>query len=141
MKAEQLKALVSYRLEQSEETLREAEILLNETALRGTINRAYYAMFYAVLALLATKQIGTSKHSAIIASFDREYVKTGTFPREMSRSLHLAFDRRQTHDYGEIIEIDRQVAEEALAGARTFVRSVEDYLRLTGYLLSQPGVV
>jgi uncharacterized protein (UPF0332 family) len=59
----------------------------------------------------------------------------------MSRSLHLAFDRRQTHDYGEIIEIDRQVAEEALAGARTFVRSVEDYLRLTGHLVAQQGVV
>ena len=63
MKPEQLEALLRYRIEQAHDTLREAEILLNAAALRGTINRAYYAMFYALLALLATKQLGTSKHS------------------------------------------------------------------------------
>ena len=63
MKPEQLEDLLHYRMEQAHETLREAEILLNESALRGTINRAYYAMFYALLALLATKRLGTSKHS------------------------------------------------------------------------------
>lgn len=131
MKPEQLTALVGYRLEQAHATLREAEILLNESALRGAINRTYYAMFYAVLALLATKRIGTSKHSAIIAAFDREFVKTGVFARELSRSLHLAFDRRQTHDYGEMIPIDRQTAEETLANARSFVSQVEAYLRPT----------
>ena len=81
-----------------------------------------------MLALLATKSIGTSKHSAIIAAFDREFVKTGVFRRELSRSLHLAFDRRQTHDYGEMIQIDRQITEEALVDARTFVLQVEAYL-------------
>jgi uncharacterized protein (UPF0332 family) len=128
VRPEQLAALIDYRLEQANETLREAEILLKESALRGAVNRAYYAMFYAVLALLATKSIGTSKHSAIIAAFDREFVKTGVFGRELSRSLHLAFDRRQTHDYGEMIQIDRQITDEALVNARTFVLQVEAYL-------------
>ena len=89
MKPEQLEDLLFYRIEQARETLREAEILLNESALRGAINRAYYAMFYALLALLATKQLGTSKHSGALALFDREFVKAGVFPRELSRSLHL----------------------------------------------------
>ena len=134
MKPDQLAALISYRLEQANETLREAEILLQESALRGAINRAYYAMFYAVLALLATKRIGTSKHSAIIAAFDREFVKTGVFARELSRSLHLAFDRRQTHDYGEMIQIDHQTAEETLMSAKIFVLKIETYLRSSEYL-------
>ena len=73
MKPEQLEALLRYRIEQAHDTLREAEILLNAAALRGTINRAYYAMFYALLALLATKQLGTSKHSGAISLFDREF--------------------------------------------------------------------
>jgi len=89
-------------------------------------------MFYAVLALLATKSIGTSKHSAIIAAFDREFVKTGVFARGLSKSLHLAFDRRQTHDYGEMIQIDRQITDEALANARTFVSQVEACLHESG---------
>jgi uncharacterized protein (UPF0332 family) len=133
MKPEQLEGLLRYRLEQAHETLREAEILLGESALRGVVNRAYYAMFYALLALLATRQLGTSRHSGALALFDREFVKTGVFSREISRSLHLAFDRRQEHDYGEIVLVSSPIAEEALTDARTFVAAVEAYLRSAGY--------
>jgi len=139
MKPEQLEALLRYRMEQAHDTLREAEILLTAAALRGTINRAYYAMFYALLALLATKQLGTSKHSGAISLFDREFVKTGVFPRELSRSLHLAFDRRQTHDYGEMVEIDQQIAEETLAEAKSFVAAIESHLRSIGHLTTIQG--
>lgn len=69
-----------------------------------------------------------------LALFDREFVKTGLFPRELSRALHLAFDRRQTHDYGEMAEVDRQIAEETLADARGFVAAIESYLRSAGHL-------
>lgn len=134
MKPEQLEDLLCYRMEQAHETLQEAEILLNASTLRGAVNRAYYAMFYALLALLATKQLGTSKHSGALALFDREFVKTGVFPRELSRSLHLAFDRRQTHDYGEMTQVSRQIAEETLTDAQTFVAAVESYLRSVGHL-------
>ncbi len=134
MKPDQLKALLCYRMEQARESLREAEILMRESALRGAINRAYYAMFYALLALLATRQLGTSKHSGALALFDREFVRTSVFPREFSRSLHLAFDRRQTHDYGEMVPVTREIAEESLADARKFVDAVETYLISVGHL-------
>jgi uncharacterized protein (UPF0332 family) len=45
---------LQYRPEQAGETLREAEISLNEEALCGAINRFYYVMFYVLLALLTT---------------------------------------------------------------------------------------
>jgi len=72
---EQLKTLIKYRLDQSYETLKESEILLKKNAFRGAINRAYYAMFYSVLALLSVKKLGTSKHSGAISLFDKEFVK------------------------------------------------------------------
>lgn len=134
MKAQQLDALLRYRMEQARETLREAEILLGEEAWRGTVNRAYYAMFYALLALLATQQLAPSRHSGAISLFDREFVKAGPFPRRLSRSLHLAFERRQTHDYGELVPITGEIAAESLADARTFVDAVESHLRSIGYL-------
>jgi len=139
MKPEQLEDLLRYRMEQAHETLQEAEILLKESALRGTINRAYYAMFYALLALLATKRLGTSRHSGALALFDREFVKTGVFPRELSRSLHLAFDRRQAHDYGEMVRVNRQVAEGILMDAKTFVSAIESHLRSVGHLAADVG--
>ncbi len=134
MSKNQLAALLKYRIQQANETFHEAEILFNQSAYRGTINRAYYAMFYSVQALLATKKLGTSKHSGVISLFDREFVKTGLFTRDLSRSLRLAFDHRQTHDYGELIEIDEEVAQETLNDAKAFISAVESYLRSTGYL-------
>ena len=134
MKPEQLEDLLRYRMEQAHETLREAKILLGEAALRGTVNRAYYGMLYALLALLATRQLGTSKHSGAISLFDREFVKTGLFPRELSRALYLAFGRRQEHDYGEMIPLAREIAEETLQDARMFVIAIETHLRAAGHL-------
>jgi uncharacterized protein (UPF0332 family) len=133
MKPEQLEALLHYRLQQAHETLRESDILLSENALRGTVNRAYYAMFYALLALLATRQLGTSKHSGALSLFDREFVKTGLFPRDLSRSLRLAFNLRQTHDYGEMVEIDLPNARQTLSNAREFVDAVETFLVSAGH--------
>lgn len=50
----QLADLLRYRIAEAHETLREAQVLLDADALRGATNRAYYAMVYAILALLAT---------------------------------------------------------------------------------------
>jgi uncharacterized protein len=120
LKPDQLGEILRYRLDQAYETLREAEILLGESALRGAINRAYYAMFYALLALLATKQLGTSKHSGALRLFDREFVKPGLFPRELSRSLRLAFNLRQMQDYKEVADVDLVTAETTLIEASDF---------------------
>jgi len=134
MNPDQLRELLRYRMEQAGETLREAEVLDDAHAYRGAINRAYYAMFYAVLALLATKQQGSSKHSGAIALFDREFVKTGVIPTSFSRALHLAFDRRQVHDYGELVEVDPETSTTAIADARAFVAAVFDALKNEGLL-------
>jgi len=132
----QLEDLLRYRIQQAHETLREAQILLDQSALRGVVNRAYYAMFYSLLALLAVRQLGTSKHTGALALFDREFAKTGAFPRQLSRSLHLAFDRRQTYDYGEMAQVTPQIANQAIAEAKVFVAAAESHLRSLGHLAS-----
>ncbi len=40
----------------------QAEALYNIQQYNGVVNRGYYAMFYAALAILLTKELGTSKH-------------------------------------------------------------------------------
>ncbi|MBE9063552.1 HEPN domain-containing protein [cf. Phormidesmis sp. LEGE 11477] len=77
----QLQLLVRYRLAEAKETIEEAKLLLEYIAFRGSINRSYYAMLYALLGLLATRGLGTSKHSGVISLFDREFVKTGLLQR------------------------------------------------------------
>ena len=70
------------RMKQAHETLNEANALFEQDFWRGTINRAYYAMFYAVLALAAAKGVVISKHTHAISFLDKEFIKKGVFPRK-----------------------------------------------------------
>lgn len=56
MTTEKVKALVQYRLEQADESIEAASILFHKGILRRSVNNAYYAMFYGVMALLAIKK-------------------------------------------------------------------------------------
>ncbi len=132
MSDDPVRALVRYRLKQAAETLTEAEILQDARSYRGAVNRAYDAMFSALIGLLATEQLSSSKHSGAIALFDRAFVKTGKFAPESSRALHLAFRRRQQHDYGETARPDLAIATESIAEARRFVTAIQDYLAKQG---------
>ena len=109
--------------------MKEAEVLFEQDLWRGTINRSYYAMFYAVLALAASRNVAISKHTHAIAFLDKEFIKTGIFSKELSRALHIGFDERQTSDYGEIWDIAHTEAEQALSEARAFVETIANYLK------------
>ncbi|PIV26553.1 MAG: hypothetical protein COS37_05795 [Anaerolineae bacterium CG03_land_8_20_14_0_80_58_20] len=129
MMDEEKQQVIRQRMEEARETLVEAKTLLDRDLRRGTINRSYYAMFYAVLALAASKGLAISKHTHAIAFFDKEFVRKGIFPKEFSGYLHFGFEERQTRDYGEIWEIDRPDAETTLLEAEKFVDVVENYLK------------
>ena len=131
--------LIQYRLAQSEETLKEAQLLLKAGHLRGAINRAYYAMFYAVQALLLGKDLQTSKHTGALSLFDQEFVKTGEFDKNYSSWLHELFDFRQEADYGPMVQISLEEASQVLKNSETFVFKVKSYI-LGGDAKSLSGI-
>jgi len=127
MTVDHTRTLVQYRLKQAEETLR-ASTLLMEHRLDGVMNRSYYAMFYAVLALLALRQLETSKHAGAISLFDREFVHTGVFPRDLSRWLHQAFRQRLAADDAPLNTVTDAEVQQVLDEASQFVAQVKAYL-------------
>jgi uncharacterized protein (UPF0332 family) len=95
------------------------------------VNRAYYAMFYAANALLATKGLERSKHSGVIAAFREQFVKTGIIEVKLSRFFGETMDERHTADY-ELEPLDFDTASRNLAHAAEFVTQIEHYLRQDG---------
>ncbi len=123
-------ALIEYRMERARQTLNAAKLLDKQSADPASIvNRAYYAIFYAALAMLATVGEETSKHSGVMALFDRHFIKTGVLPKEMGKFLHTAFDIRQTADYEDKAEISQEMSHQILEFAKEFVRSIEKKLQ------------
>ena len=126
---EELRSLIQYRLTEAEDSIEEANVLLRENmSMRAVMNRLYYAMFYAVLALLQEKQLSPSKHIGAISHFDREFIKTGIFDKNLSKTLHRAFELRQKGDYLEQPEITKEDIEEILPKTTEFVRAIKTYL-------------
>jgi len=125
---EEIKALVAYRLEQADECIESAEILLEKGKCRRVASCAYYAMFYAVLAVLALGKRETSKHSGAIALFDRDFVRPGLFGPEVSSWLHETFHLRQEADYRPLVEVRPERAAAALERARAFVAAVKSHI-------------
>jgi uncharacterized protein (UPF0332 family) len=123
-------ALIGYRLQRARETLRDAHLLCDRNgSLWSVINRAYYAMFYAVLALLTSVGKGASKHSGVLTLFDEHFIKPGKLPMKMSKAMHKAFELRQIGDYRELTALDEEQATEVLTMADEFVDNVERFLQ------------
>lgn len=127
--------LFTYRLQESEQTLSEAvRMLETDFSPRSIVNRAYYAMFYALLALLLKtgSPMKTSKHIGVISTFDKEFVKAGKIDKYYSTLLHDVFDLRQEGDYKDLVQISREDAAQSVAQAREFLAMIKKHLGMTG---------
>jgi len=98
---------------------------------RSIVNRAYYVMFYSLLALFlqSDSDIKTSRHSGIISLFDKEFVQKGLFEKRFSKMLHILFDKRQECDYRELIEVPYSDAAESVHNAREFYSAVSAIIK------------
>lgn len=83
-------------------------------------------MFTSARALLALKELDSSKHSGVIALFNQHIVKTGLFPKEISRFLGKAKDIREDAAYGDFVEITKENAQTQLERAKKFVIEAEN---------------
>jgi uncharacterized protein (UPF0332 family) len=100
----------------------------------SAINRAYYAIFYAANALLATRGLARSKHSGVIAAFRERFVKSGLIEVEYSDIYGRVMDNRRVSDYEIEIPVDAEAAEKDLSDAQRFVERVEQLLQQEGWL-------
>lgn len=115
-------------IKRAQRYLKSAELLLKDGDFESTVSRAYYAMFYAVEAALLTKGLSFSSHKGVISAFGENFVKTSIFPREMSRELNRAFEKRQIGDYEYTFVISENEAKQMLQSGKEFVDKIARWL-------------
>ena len=99
---------VKYRIESAQKTFDAAKVLAENGFWNSAVNRLYYALFYAVNALLILNKIQTKSHSATKSQFSLFFVKTGKFDKKYGRLLSELFDWRQKGDYENIFDYDNE---------------------------------
>jgi uncharacterized protein (UPF0332 family) len=102
-----------------------AQLNLDDGDYVASINRAYYAIFYAANALLSLDDEQRSKHSHVMGLFRQKYVKTGLIEKEYSDLYGDAFDARIESDYDLRLFPEKDLVEKALQAAHRFVTRIE----------------
>jgi len=122
---------IEANIRRSLDSYKAAETLLHNGYPDYAASRAYYAAFYAVSALLASKDFFFRKHSAIISSFHREFIKTSLLDIKYGQMLNELFELRAIGDYGEVRHVGEQEAQKAIDYAREIHNAVSTYLKNT----------
>jgi uncharacterized protein (UPF0332 family) len=120
--------LSKYRLEQAEQCIRSARLLVEANDYKGAANRSYYCIFHCMRAVLATDHIDFSKHSGVSAYFRKMYIKTGIFDDEYSDIIREAFDYRSDSDYDDFYVITKEEVLEQLVNAQKFYDAINKFL-------------
>lgn len=87
-----LRELAGYRMERAREMLDAAKDNLEIGQFKTSLNRSYYAIFHAMRAANILKGFDSSKHSGVIAFFNKEYLKEGILERNLSIDLKIRYE-------------------------------------------------
>ena len=121
------KDLMLYRLENARSDLKSAKILFAAEEYKAANNRAYYAIFHSLNAVHALSGAAYKRHKDAIGNFNKDYVKTGIFPREIGRKIGEAEEIRHASDYDDFYIASKEESERQIAVAEEFISLIEKY--------------
>lgn len=120
--------LSKYRIQEAKDSLRVAERCLSDGFYKDSINRSYYAAFYCIKAVLALGTVDFKRHKDVMAYFNKEYVATGIFQRELGRKLSTLKQLREKSDYDDFYIASKAQAEDQYNTAKYTLEQIEKYL-------------
>ena len=120
--------LAWHRINAAKDDLEAAEMNFEGGHYRSSNNRAYYAIFRAISACLALEFRAYKQHAQVIGNFNKDFVHTGVFPKEISRKINRAQEVRHASDYDDFYIASYTQAKEQLETAGALIEAVEEYL-------------
>lgn len=120
--------VAKYKLEQAKDDLDSAKLLLGAGKYKAANNRAYYSCFHAVDSILALEPIAFKKHKDTLAYFNKNYVKTEMFPKEIGRKLSKIEIIRHKSDYDDFYIASKEEAAEQVEVAENIIKLIEEYM-------------
>ena len=117
-----------YRLERAKEDLKAAELLYKNDSFLAANNRAYYAIFRAIRAVLALERVDFKRHKDVIGYFNHHYVKTEIFSKIISKKIGQASKVREDSDYDDEYIPDAEKTKIQIDTASEVIELVEKYI-------------
>lgn len=121
-----------YRLSQAEDSLKVAKMCYREEIFKDAINRSYYAAFYSIKAVLALAEVDFKRHKDVIGYFNKTYVATELFTKDLGKKLGRLQQLREKSDYDDFFIVSRNDVENQIESAEQILREVKQYLSEIG---------
>ena len=120
--------LSKYRMQKAYSMLLSAQRDWNAADYASANNRAYYCIFHVMRAVLALDGEDYKKHSAVIARFTLNYLKTEIIPRDYGKLISNASLIRNRSDYEDFYICSISDTKQLMSGAVAFYEDVQRYL-------------
>ena len=125
LKDEEREALINYRLEQARNTERVVDLLIANNELSTAVNRIYYGMFYALLALALKNKFETSKHEQLIGWFNKNFIHAGKVDTKYGKTLSNAYKNRKKGDYDAFVSFELEDVKLMKSEMIEFIHEIE----------------
>lgn len=120
--------VVRHRLNVAREDLDTAHLTFEAGQYRGANNRAYYSIFHTICAVLAKEGVAFKRHKDTLAYFNKNYVQTEIFPRELGRRIVKAEEIRHASDYDTFYIASKEVTAQQIDTAERLLELAEKHL-------------
>jgi len=130
MTPEERKQYVEYRIDSAYKTVEAAKLLADRGFWNSAINRLYYAIFYAVNALLVLNDIPTKSHSATKSKFSQHFIKTGKIDKKYGKLLAQLYDWRQKGDCENIFDYDEESVKPLFKPVNEMIKIIHQEIKI-----------
>ena len=113
--------IAKLELERASASLEAAELLARAGLHADAVSRAYYAMFHAASALVATIGRSARSHDGLRVLVADHFVRPGKLSPELGRALARTAGDRADADYNVAAVISREAADDDIGLARSFL--------------------
>lgn len=120
--------IIRLRLENSQTSLDEANLLIDNEYWNAAINRMYYACYYAVSALLISRGIQAHTHAGVRQMLGLHFVKTGFLSSRLNAFFSDLFAKRHSGDYDVYIYFDKDITTPLYSQAVDFIAAIKQLI-------------
>lgn len=120
--------LVKYRIERAKDTYEDALILAERKRWNSSINRLYYAAYYAVMALLLSSDLKPGTHNGAKSNFSEHFIKTGKIDIKYGKIYSQLFTWRQKGDYDDLFDFEEAKVIPYLEPVKNMISLIESMI-------------
>ncbi len=124
------KDLIDYRIARAKDTYDDAIILSERGKWNSTINRLYYATYYAILALLLNSDLKPTTHNGAKSNFSEYFIKTGKIDTKYGKMYSQLFTWRQKGDYDDLFDFDKNKVMPYFGPVNDFISLIEQTIKI-----------